>query len=213
MRGRRTRVISLLVVAVAVAVAARGAWVDAPAVSGVRAAMRDYLAYRRVEKYRDVLLAASEESGVDPDLLGAVMIAESGGRPGARSHRGALGLFQLRPITAEWRAEELGLPAPTEEQLLEDPLLNARLGADYLAWLLRTYDGDLVRALVAYNLGPGSLAKLVGEAGGWDAWRRGREGTGDSALLAYAARVIDYRDHLRKEGLFEPRAPEGKAAN
>lgn len=168
----------------------------------VRAAVRDYLSYRRVEHYEDVLRVAAVESGVDPCLLAAVMIAESGGRPGVRSKAGALGLFQLSMVSARWRAQELGLPEPTEADLLEDPLLNTRLGADNLAWLLRTYDGDVERALCAYNAGARRLKELADAAGGWQRWRDERELAGNSAILAYSHRVLHYRDELHERGFF-----------
>lgn len=200
--GRAVRLVLLLGLAVVVVLGALEQW-QPKGVDTVRAAMRDYLAVRRVEKHADALRFAADEAGVDPYLLAALMMAESSGRVSAKSHKGALGLFQLMPQTAEWRAEILGLPAPTEEQLLSDPLLNARLGANNLRWLLDTFDGNVERALVAYNLGTGRLAKLVREAGGWEEWRSERERAGDSQLLAYAARVADYRDLLSRRGTLD----------
>ena len=91
------------------------------------------------------------------------MHSESSGRVGVVSPRGAMGLFQLSTVTAEWRAELMGLPRPTKEQLLSDALLNARLGADNMAWLLETFDGDELRALCAYNAGTGTLKRLSDE--------------------------------------------------
>jgi soluble lytic murein transglycosylase len=202
-RGRRTRR-ALVLILVFGAGAGGAAWRLGPPggpVEAVRGRARDYLAIQRVKRYADVLRAAGEESGVDPYLLGGVMVAESSGRVDARSSRGALGLFQLLPETAAWRADELGLPRPTEEELLSDAGLNARLGADQLAWLLRTYDQNVERALIAYNLGPGRLKEYVDRAGGWDAWRRERAAAGDSELLAYAARVRDYAERFRARGL------------
>ena len=103
------------------------------------------------------------------------MVAESSGDVDAVSRAGAMGLFQLSRVTATWRAQELGIPEPSDEELLSDPLLNARLGADNIAWLLRTYDGDERRALCAYNAGArklkllcqaqGELGALAGQAG------------------------------------------------
>lgn len=168
----------------------------------VRAAVRDYLSYQRVERYEDVLRVAALESEVDPCLLAALMITESSGRIGARSSKGALGLFQLTMVSARWRAAELGLPEPTEEQLLSDPLLNARLGADNLAWLLDTYDGDVERALCAYNAGARRLKEISEAAGGWERWRDERQRTGSSAILGYAHRVLHYRDELFARGFF-----------
>ena len=175
----------------------------------VRAAVRDYLSFRRVEKYEDVLRVAALESGVDPNLLAAVMVAESGGRVTARSSQGALGLFQLTLASARWRAQELGLSEPTERELLEDPLLSARLGADNLAWLIDTYDGDVERALCAYNAGARRMKELCDAAGGWEAWRDQRQRSGSSSILAYAHKVLRYRDELRERGYFpEFAAPE-----
>lgn len=170
----------------------------------VRAAVRDYLAYRRVDGLADVLAAAAREAGVDPYLLAALMIVESGGRVGARSSVDALGLFQLTMTSARWRAQVMGLAPPTEEQLLSDAELNSRLGANNLAWLLDTYDGDVVRALCAYNAGARRLKEIVDAEGGWERWRVRHENAGDSQLLAYAHRVLAHRDELVGRGTFGP---------
>jgi soluble lytic murein transglycosylase len=166
---------------------------------------RDFPALRRVEGHRDVLLAASGESGVEPSLLAAVMFAESSGRVSARSRVGALGLFQVMLPTARERAEVLGLAEPSEDELLSDPLLNARLGADYLSWLLDRYDGHVERALIAYNAGPTKLSRWEEEAGGYAAWRAERAAAGNSEVLAYAEKVMIYRARFEGRGLFEER--------
>jgi soluble lytic murein transglycosylase len=168
----------------------------------LRAFARDYLSFRSVDRYEDVLRVAALESDVDPCLLAAVMIAESSGRVGARSSANALGLFQLTLTSARWRAELRGMPEPSEEALLSDPLLNARLGADHLRWLLDTYDGDVERALCAYNCGPRRLKELNAAAGGWESWRDERTRSGTSQILAYAHRVLHYRDELFARGFF-----------
>ena len=174
---QRARALARLAVVLALALGLGwAAWreVRAP----VRAAVRDYLSFRRVERYEDVLRFAAVESGVDPSLLAALMIAESSGRLGARSGAGALGLFQLTMTSAKWRAAELGLPEPSEQDVLTDPLLSARLGADNLAWLLDTYDGDVERALCAYNTGARRLKEISDAVGGWEAWREQRQRSG-----------------------------------
>ena len=172
---------------------------------------RDYLAFRRVEQHRETLVAAGRESGIDPNFLAAVMVAESSGRVGVVSSAGAMGLFQLSKVTAEWRAELMGLEPPTEEQLLSDPLLNARLGANNLNWLLETYDGDELRALCAYNTGARSLKRLGDAAGGWEAWRAKGEASGRSEILNYAKKVLRYRDQFVERGLFEGELADANA--
>jgi soluble lytic murein transglycosylase-like protein len=169
----------------------------------VEAAVRDHLSYQRVIRYREELRLASEESGVDPYLLSAIMVSESSGRLGAVSSKGAMGLFQLSRTTATWRAERLGLPTPTDEQLLSDPLLNARLGADNVAWLLDTFDGDVVRAMCAYNAGARRMKEIAADEGGWEAWRATHEVAGDSDILKHAFKIVRYRDEFRDRGLFE----------
>ncbi len=84
--------------------------------------------------------------GVDPNLIRAVILAESGGNPQAVSKRGARGLAQILPSTGR----ELG--ARRSEDLF-DPRTNILLGTKYLSQLLAEFNGDVGRALAAYNGG------------------------------------------------------------
>ena len=99
---------------------------------------------------------AARESGVDGSLLRALVAVESGGRPDARSAKGARGLLQVMPATARAEAERLGLGALDEDALYQ-PAVNLRVGASYLARLLARYSGDEAFALAAYNAGPTAL--------------------------------------------------------
>jgi soluble lytic murein transglycosylase-like protein len=76
------------------------------------------------------------------------MAAESGFDPRALSPKGAMGLMQLMPLTAQ----SLGADA-------SDPAQNVDAGARYLRDLLLKYDGLLWHALAAYNAGPEALEK------------------------------------------------------
>ncbi|MFT5234402.1 MAG: soluble lytic murein transglycosylase-like protein [Candidatus Krumholzibacteriia bacterium] len=102
-----------------------------------------------LSRFEFELGSASVKSGVDPALLLAVVMAESGGDPAARSPKGALGLMQLMPGTAA----EVGVSDATS------PGQNLHGGADYLAKLMRRYDDQLDLALAAYNAGPGNVDK------------------------------------------------------
>jgi len=84
--------------------------------------------------------------GVDPAVVRAVMQAESGGYERSVSPKGAMGLMQLMPGTAE----QLGVSDPF------DPDENIRGGVAYLGDMLGRF-GDLPRALAAYNAGPGAV--------------------------------------------------------
>lgn len=169
---------------------------------GALGVARATLAAANVEHHRDSIEFAAHESGVDPNLLAGMMRAESSGRTAAISHKGALGLLQLMPATAAERAGVLGLDEPDADDLLGDPLLNIRLGANYIAYLIRRSDGNVERALVAYNTGPTRLSRWIREAGSYAAWREERRAAGNSDVLAYADRVLRYRDEFEEKGTF-----------
>lgn len=165
----------------------------------------------RVEAHLEAIRYAAVESDVEPNLLAAVMLAESGGRVGAVSPVGAMGLYQLMLPTAQERARILKLPVPTREDLLSDASLNTRLGASYLRWLDGYYDGDLEKMLIAYNAGPGRLKQWSEEAGSYEAWHAGRVEAGNSGVLRYVRTVTGYRDRFELRGVILPpgtRLPE-----
>jgi len=95
---------------------------------------------------------AASDYGVPEALLRAVIHAESAFKPAAISHANAQGLMQLIPATAE----RFGVSNPW------DPAQNIRGGAEYLAWLLRHFQGDLVKALAGYNAGEGAVRRHGG---------------------------------------------------
>lgn len=107
------------------------------------------------------LLGAARSAGVDPALLAAVALRESGFRPDAVSDQGAVGLMQLLPSTAEWAAGEAGVAWEGTDSLRR-PGVSLRLGAWYLAWLLERFEGDPVLALAAYNGGQHTVDRWRG---------------------------------------------------
>ncbi|HZS44930.1 MAG TPA: lytic transglycosylase domain-containing protein [Blastocatellia bacterium] len=92
---------------------------------------------------------ASQETGVDPKLIYSVMRQESGFHNGAVSPKGARGLMQLIPSTAE----RFGV------KNIFDPKENIRGGAKYLRFLLDTFNGDVELALAGYNAGEGAVIR------------------------------------------------------
>lgn len=104
------------------------------------------------------LTAASLSHGVDYELLKAVVVAESGFNPKAVSHKGAVGLMQIMPATAQRYGvqSEAGLSVASK---LTDPHLNIRTGTRYLADLLRMFGGDTELAVAAYNAGEGAVMR------------------------------------------------------
>lgn len=102
--------------------------------------------------WENLIAKASAATGVHPNLLRAVMMAESSGNPRDVSRTGAQGLMQLMPGTAR----SLGV------RNAFDPQQNLMGGAKYLAQNLKLFGGDVSRALAAYNAGPGAVQKFGG---------------------------------------------------
>ena len=123
--------------------------------------------YKAVQKH---LQAAARTHKVDYELLKAVVAAESGFDPEAVSPKGAVGLMQLLPTTAEQygvladkadRRDRKGkvLPARSVEEKLTDPQTNIQAGARYLAYLIKLFKGELELAVAAYNAGEGAVQR------------------------------------------------------
>ena len=103
------------------------------------------------------LEAAAWSHSLDPALVIAVAAAESAFNEKAVSRKGALGLMQVMPATAE-RYGVAANPAGGPHAVME-PKVNAQVGSRYLADLLRMFDGDKELALAAYNAGEGAVLK------------------------------------------------------
>jgi soluble lytic murein transglycosylase-like protein len=113
------------------------------------------------EKIEQMIREVSDRYRVDPALVRAVIQTESNWNTSAISRKGARGLMQLVPGTAQ----QLGVDNAF------DPKQNLDGGVRYLRRLLERYNGDLDRALAAYNAGPGA----VDRAGGIPRYRETRE--------------------------------------
>ncbi len=102
--------------------------------------------------YGNEIAVVAERYRVDALLIAALIEVESGFDPDALSNRGAVGLMQITPITAQTFGVLNTL----------DPQANLDIGTRYLSRLLRTYEHDLELALAAYNAGPGNVRRYGG---------------------------------------------------
>lgn len=97
----------------------------------------------------------SKKYEIDREIIYSVIKVESNFRKGVISHKGAVGLMQIMPPTGEWMAKTYDLPY--SEKMLLDPAYNIKIGTLYLRYLIKRYDGDIEKVLVAYNAGPSRL--------------------------------------------------------
>lgn len=152
---------------------------------GVPRWMKDSTALWGDERRRVMaaIVRESRRNGLDPALVAAVIQVESHFDPFAVSGAGARGLMQLMPPTARWLVEKEAGRTRLQPAHLFNPVLNIELGTAYLKLLMDRFDGDLRRALIAYNAGP---AVAGGLRPGSRAWRR-LEIYPKSVLSAYRA--------------------------
>lgn len=102
--------------------------------------------------FSNEIAAAARDFGVDQAIVRAIIHAESAYNPNALSRVGAQGLMQLMPATAR----RFGVSNSF------DAAQNIRGGVQYLAWLLKRFNGNLTLAAAGYNAGEGAVDKYKG---------------------------------------------------
>ena len=111
--------------------------------------------YKQVKHH---LREASNTHGIDYELLQALIATESGFDASAVSPKGAVGLMQVMPSTAERYGVAADARA-TVGKKLADPRTNIRAGSRYLHYLINLFPGKLELALAAYNAGEGAVQR------------------------------------------------------
>lgn len=104
--------------------------------------------------YGPAIYRAARRSELSPQLIAAVVKVESSFNAKARSRKGACGLMQLRPSTAQ----RFGV---NRRQIFHVEH-NLTAGSKYLRWLSDRFDGDLPLVLAAYNAGEGAVSRFGG---------------------------------------------------
>ncbi|HEX4886373.1 MAG TPA: lytic transglycosylase domain-containing protein [Casimicrobiaceae bacterium] len=113
-----------------------------------------------VQRFASLIESEAKRQGLDPALVRAVVAVESAYEPAAVSPKGAVGLMQVIPATAE----RYGLATDRRgsiEQKLKDPATNVRIGTRYLSDLIERFGQDLKLALAAYNAGEGAVERYA----------------------------------------------------
>lgn len=127
------------------------------------------------ERYNKHIQDAAKVTKLEPALIHAVISAESGYNPFARSRKGAAGLMQLMPDTARRYGVKNRL----------DPAQNIQGGARYLSDLVRMFNNDVQLAVTAYNAGENAVVKY------------GNRIPPYSETMTYVPRVMSYYKKYR----------------
>jgi soluble lytic murein transglycosylase-like protein len=137
----------------------------------------DSMLLARAGQYDSIIEKAAISASVEPNLLRAVIVVESGFNSRAVSKRGAVGLMQLMPATAT----RFGVSNPY------DPRQNVHAGARYLKFLIDRFGQDIRLALAAYNAGEDAVDRNGGQIPPF------------SETMAYVPRVMKIYRMLRDQ--------------
>jgi soluble lytic murein transglycosylase-like protein len=137
----------------------------------------DAMLLAKAGRYDSIIEKAATAASVEPNLLRAVIVVESGFNSRALSKRGAMGLMQLMPATAT----RFGVSNPY------DPLQNVHAGARYLKFLIDRFGQDVRLALAAYNAGEDAVDRNGGQIPPF------------SETMAYVPRVMKIYQMLRNQ--------------
>jgi hypothetical protein len=108
--------------------------------------------FRKEVPFGSIIYKEAKKNNVRPELVAAVVQAESRFKPTARSGAGAVGLMQLVPRTGRWMGA----------RDLTNPQQNVAAGAKYLKYLHERFDGNETKMIAAYNAGEGNVKRFGG---------------------------------------------------
>lgn len=143
---------------------------------------------------RHLLREASATHGIDYELLQALIATESGFNARAVSPKGAIGLMQLIPPTAERYGVRADKNLAIQEKLT-DPKTNIRAGSSYLSYLIKLFPGQIELAIAAYNAGEGAVQ------------RAGNKIPNYPETKNYVKTVMQLYSHLKPPGMVAAIAP------
>jgi len=117
--------------------------------------------------YCDIIERYAAKYDLPPELIYAIIRAESSFNRYAVSHAGASGLMQIMEPTGVWAAQQMGLSYFDYNRIFE-PEVNIHIGTWYINRLIRQFGGNLDTALAAYNAGSGNVSGWLSAQGSTD---------------------------------------------
>lgn len=114
--------------------------------------------------YRSVIEESAAANGLDPLFVAAVIRVESNYRADSTSRKGAKGIMQIMPDTADWLLKMDGGPKIAANPDLSDPEVSIRLGTRYLRYLNERFAANQPVVTASYNAGHGKVAGWLSQS-------------------------------------------------
>ncbi len=128
----------------------------------ILAVLASYLLGKIEVRYKEIIDSTAEEYSLEKPLVYALIMTESKFDSRAISPKGATGLMQITPDTAQWCAEKMGNAALAAD--ITVPEVNISIGCFYLRYLLDKYGNVESSALAAYNAGSSNVDEWLSDS-------------------------------------------------
>ncbi|KZE66638.1 lytic transglycosylase domain-containing protein [Paenibacillus polymyxa] len=153
-------------------------------------------------QYKDEIRQYSQTYEVDPFLVASIIRVETNFKTSKQSHKGALGLMQIMPNTANWIMDSAQIQKVPLESVKHEPGTNIELGTWYLHSLSMKFQDNPVVIIAAYNAGPGKVQEWL-DQGVWDGKEESIKQIPFGETRHYVQRVIYYyRQYTKIYGQF-----------
>ncbi|MBB3109579.1 soluble lytic murein transglycosylase [Paenibacillus phyllosphaerae] len=147
--------------------------------------------------YEKDIRVSAQNYGLEPHLIAAIARVETNFSPNKVSKKGAIGIMQVMPDTADWIVERGGFDGITKDKLANRADVGIELGAWYLDSLHDQFNDNRYAAIAAYNAGPGNVKRWLSD-GTWDGSEQTLDRIPYGETRHYVQRVIYYYNKYKK---------------
>ncbi|TCS83560.1 lytic transglycosylase domain-containing protein [Tepidibacillus fermentans] len=146
-------------------------------------------------KYEKQIKIYTSKFHVDPYLVLAIIQVETRFQKDKHSPKGAVGLMQIMPETANWIAKRAEFPSEMVQNL-HQPENNIAFGSWYLSKMNQQFNGNIYATIAAYNAGPGNVEKWI-QQGLWDGSLEHLDRIPFGETRHYVQRVLHFYDRYQ----------------
>ena len=146
--------------------------------------------------YREDIRASASNYEVDPHLLAAIIRSETNFQTGRESSKGALGIMQIMPDTADWIIDQAQFTAVSMDDIHHRADVSIEMGSWYMQSLNKQFDQNQIAAVAAYNAGPGNVKRWMTERV-WDGTLEQLSDVPFGETRHYIKRVFYYYDKYK----------------